>query len=363
MKAYIVDRAALNGNIQAVLKAAGDSVVWAVLKGNGYGLGILPMARMMKENGITHFAVTEVKEAEALRDGGYSDEQILMLRSTSNKEEINALLDLNVILSIGSYDTAVAVNGIAAERADVAEVHLNVDTGMGRYGFLPGETDKMISVYTYMKNLAVSGIYTHFHSAFCSHKATLRQYELFLDTVSKIRKAGFETGMVHCCNSAAFLNHPEMKLDAIRIGSAFLGRAAGAEKLNLARIGYAEAAIEEIRWLQEGQTVGYGAGFRVKAPVRAAVIGIGYFNGFGPDRENDLYRVRDSLRGMWNHFKNIFIRKWVIVTVNGHKCRVLGHIGMVHAVVDVTDIQCAVGDTAVVQVKPLDIKGMKIVYK
>lgn len=363
MKAYIVDRAALSKNIQTIRNAAGDSVVWAVLKGNGYGLGILPMARMMHDNGIDHFAVTEVKEAEALRDGGYANDTILMLRSTANRDEINALLDMNVILSIGSYDTAVAVNGVAGERADIAEVHLNVDTGMGRYGFLPSETDKMISVFEYMKNLAVSGIYTHFHSAFCSHKATKDQFALFMHTVEQLRTAGYETGMVHCCNSAAFLLHPEFKLDAVRIGSAFLGRCAGAEKLGLARIGYAETRIEEIRWLPKGQTVGYGAGFVAKAPIRTAVFDIGYFNGFTPDAENDLYRVRDSLRGMWKHFKNIFVRRWIIVTVNGHKCRILGHIGMVHAVADVTDIPCAVGDKVVVQIAPLHVKGMKIAYR
>lgn len=362
MKAYVVEREALIHNIQAIKTYAAEKTVWGVLKGNGYGLGILPMAKLLSENGIDHFAVTELREAQSLREA-YPEAVILMLRSTGDSEEINALLDLKVILSIGSYETAVAVNAIAGERSDIAEVHLNIDTGMGRYGFLPSETDKVISLYGYMKHLAISGIYTHFHSAFCNKGETKRQYQSFKEVVRAVQEAGFETGMVHCCNSAAFLNYPELHEDAVRIGSAFLGRAYGAEKLGLTPVGYAECPVEELRWLPRGHSVGYGAGYIATNPVRTAVISIGYYNGFHAGREDDLFRIRDSIRGMFRHFKNIFLRRYIIVSVNGHKCRVLGHIGMVHAVIDVTDIECKIGDPVTVQVNPLNVKGLKIVYK
>lgn len=362
MKAYVVERDALLSNIDAIIANAGDTTIWAVLKGNGYGLGVAPMAKLMSSRGITHFAVTELREAQAIREA-HPDAVILMLRSTAEQDEINALLDLNVILSIGSYETAVAVNAIAGDRADVAEVHINIDTGMGRYGFLPSETDKVISLYGYMKNLAISGIYTHFHSAFCNKKETKNQYHAFKKVVAAVQAAGYETGMVHCCNSAAFLNYPEFHEDAVRIGSAFLGRAFGAEKIGLKPVGYAECPIEELRWLPRGHSIGYGAGYIARNPVRTAVIGIGYYNGFCAGRENDLFRIRDSLRGMFHHFKNIFTKRSLIVSVNGHKCRVLGHIGMVHAVIDVTDIECAVGDKVTVQVNPLNVKGLTIAYK
>ena len=146
MKAYVVERDALIHNIQAIRSFAGPVPIWAVLKGNGYGIGLVPFSRILRENGIDRFAVTELKEAEALREN-YPDVPILMLRSTADPTEINELLDLKVILTVGCYETAVAINGIASERACVAEVHLAVDTGMGRYGFLPDDTDKIISVF------------------------------------------------------------------------------------------------------------------------------------------------------------------------------------------------------------------------
>jgi alanine racemase len=286
-----------------------------------------------------------------------------MLRSTADPTEINELLDLKVILTVGCYETAVAINGIASERACVAEVHLAVDTGMGRYGFLPDDTDKIISVFEYMKSLRVTGIFTHFHSAFSNEKATRLQFEQFKALVERLKAAGYDPGMAHCCNSHAFVRHPEMHLEGVRIGSAFLGRLSFKEKLGLRPVGYAECTLEEIRWIPKGQTVGYDAGFKARQPMRTAVIGLGWYNGFGPPRENDLYRLRDSIGGILRHLKNILIRRKIIVTVNGHKCRILGHIGLVHAVVDVTDVDCAVGDKVVVAMSPLAVKGLRVQYR
>ena len=362
MKAYVVERETLIQNIQAIRRFAGAVPIWGVLKGNGYGIGLIPFSRILMENGVDRFAVTEIKEAEALREA-YPEAPILMMRSTADPAEINELLDLGASLTVGSYETAVTINGIASQRAAVAEVHLCVDTGMGRYGFLPDQVDKIISVYEYMKNLAVTGIFTHFHSAYCSEKATKQQFETFTGLLDKLHKAGYETGMAHCCNSHAFVRHPEMHMDGVRIGSAFLGRLSFKEKLGLKKIGYAECTVEELRWIPKGQTIGYGAGFKAKEQMRIAIIGIGWYNGFAARRENDLCRFRDSLVGILHHLKNMLFPHRIIVSVNGHKCRVLGHVGMVHAVVDVTDIDCAVGDRVVAQVNPLTVKGLRVQYR
>ena len=362
MKAYVVEKDALTRNIRALRAAAGTAVIWAVLKGNGYGIGIVPFSRILRESGVDHFAVTELKEAETLRES-WPDAPILMMRSTADPAEIKALLELGVILTVGSYETAVAINGIAAERGTRAEVHLAVDTGMGRYGFLPEETDKLLSVFEYMKNLTVGGMFTHFHSAPSSEKATRRQFELFKTVVERVRAAGHDPGMVHCCNSHAFIKYPEMRLDAVRLGSAFLGRLTCKDKLGLERVGHAECTLEEIRWIPKGQTVGYEAGFKASRPTRIAVISLGWYNGLASSRRNDLYRFRDSLAGILHHLKDMILRPKVLVNVNGHKCRVLGHVGMVNAVVDVTDVDCAVGDTVVAQINPLTLKGLKVQYR
>ncbi|MBO4211534.1 MAG: alanine racemase [Oscillospiraceae bacterium] len=362
MKAYIVERDALIHNIQTIRRHAGSVPIWAVLKGNGYGIGLVPFSKLLHENGIDRFAVTERKEAEGLREL-FPDAPILMLRSTSDPTEIRELLELGVILTVGSYDTAVAINGVAAELERKAPVHLAVDTGMGRYGFLPGEYERVVSVYEYMSNLTIEGIYTHFHSAFSSAAATTRQFNQLSALINRLRDSGHNPGMVHCCNSHAFLRHPEMHLDAVRIGSAFLGRLSFDDKLGLKKIGRAECTVEALRQIPKGQTVGYGAAFTAKRPMKIGIIGLGWYHGFALRRENDVFRFRDSLAGVLHYVKNMILPPKILVTVEGKKCRVLGHVGMVNAVIDLSDLDCAVGSPVIADLNPLNMKGLRVVYR
>lgn len=363
MKAYVVEKEALSHNIELLQKMANGVPIWAVLKGNGYGIGVLPLARHLAEAGIDHFCVTEVREAELLRENGFEDAAILMLRSTGDPAELNRLMDLRVILTIGSWETACAINAIAAERADVVEAHLKIDTGMGRYGFLPDELDQLLPIFRYMPGLHVTGIYTHLHSAFCSQKATIAQAEAFQRVLDQLHAADCETGMAHMLNSAGLLKYPQYAMDGVRVGSAILGRVSVRGNFGLTRIGECQATVEELRWLPKGHSCGYGAGWTAKKPTRVAVFSVGWYHGFGVEMGNDLFRFRDCLRGVLRNLRQMIFRKHITVTVNGKKCRVLGHIGMLHTCVDVTNVPCAVGDPAVFDLKPLLLKGIEVVYR
>lgn len=363
MKAYVVEKEALSHNIELLQKMANGVPIWAVLKGNGYGIGVLPLARHLAEAGIDHFCVTEVREAELLRENGFEDDSILMLRSTGDPAELNRLMDLRVILTIGSWETACAINAIAAERADVVEAHLKIDTGMGRYGFLPDELDQLLPIFRYMPGLHVTGIYTHLHSAFCSQKATIAQAEAFQGVLDQLHAADCETGMAHMLNSAGLLKYPQYAMDGVRVGSAILGRVSVHGNFGLTRIGECQATVEELRWLPKGHSCGYGAGWTAKKPTRVAVFSVGWYHGFGVEMGNDLFRFRDCLRGVLRNLRQMIFKKHITVTVNGKKCRVLGHIGMLHTCVDVTNVPCAVGDPAVFDLKPLLLKGIEVVYR
>ena len=154
-----------------------------------------------------------------------------------------------------------------------------------------------------------------------------------------------------------------MMCDGVRLGSALLGRVAFSGTTGLKRVGWCQAELEEIRTIPVGHTVGYGAGWRAKRPTRTAVLSIGYYTGFGVDRGFDLWRFSDCLRGIARYIKAFLKRKALYVQVNGKDCRVLGHVGMVNMVIDVTDCECSVGDMARVDINPLLVKGMEIVYR
>ena len=132
MKAYVVDSAAVRSNLQTLKDRAGSAALRTVLKGDGYGLGLVPMAAICRETGVTHFAVTEVSEVSRLRAGGFQDCDILMLRPTADAGELTQLLNLGAILTVSSQNDAAVLNGVAETLGVQAQVHVKIDTGMGR---------------------------------------------------------------------------------------------------------------------------------------------------------------------------------------------------------------------------------------
>lgn len=361
MKRYMVDKSALEHNIRLLLERAGDATVWGVIKGDGYGLGIVEMARLLAAYGIDHFAVTDVAEVRALREAGFLDNPILMMEGTCDPDEINELLDHQAILSVGSWDDADQIDRQASARATIAQAHLKIDTGMGRYGFLPSQIEDLHRLYRESTNIAFTGIYTHFSRA-SDRKFTQTQYDAFQQVVQELQAAGFETGMVHCCNSIAFWRCPQMHCDGVRLGSAILGRVGYADRAGLKPVGYCEAAVEEVRTIPEGHAVGYGAAWVAKRETRTAVLPVGQINGFAIDRGYDTWRLQDCMRGVARYLKAMLKKKALYVTINGTKCPVLGHVGMVNMVVDVTDADCKPGDIARVEINPLLVKNLEIVY-
>ena len=360
MKSYIVEKDAILHNLYVLTGKAGTTPLWAVLKGNGYGLGVKLMAELCWEKGVRRFAVTEPAEAMVIRELA-PQAQILMLRPTTDQTELNCLLDLDVIATIGSTEDAAALSSLAAQRGVVAEAHVKIDTGMGRYGFLPEETEKILSVYRYNDHIAVSGIYTHFHTSFGKAKITDGQAETFRRVVKAIEEAGVEPGGRHCCNSNAFLRWPELRMEGIRLGSAILGRVL--TRSNLRRVGYCEATVDQVRWLPAGHSTGYGAGWRAKKPTQIAVIPVGWYHGFTNEYGHDLFRFRDCLREALGAVKRMIFKKKIYVSINGKKCPVLGHVGMLHTVVDVTKVNVQVGDKAILDINPTQVRGMEIVFR
>lgn len=363
MRTYVVEKEALVSNIRTIRQQADGVPVWAVLKGDGYGLGIVPMARLLREQGVDRFCVTEVREARLLREAGFHDSRILMLQPTTDRSTLEALLDLNVICTVSGQDDAVALNGIAAGRDMVAEVHIKLDTGMGRYGFRAEDFNQIAAIYQYMDHIAVSGIYTHFSCAFCSEKKTREQFEQFQLMLDKLAGRGFETGEAHCCNSAALFRWPEMRLDGVRVGSALLGRLSAKGNYGLRRVGCCETVVAEMHRLPKGATTGYGGAWRARRETRLAILPVGWYHGFGTEYGRDSFRFWDCVRGALSLVKAWVMRRRLYALVNGQRCPVRGHVGMLHCAVDVSRIECHVGDRAVLDISPLMQKGMDVVFR
>ena len=355
MKRLVIDRQGVLNNLETVKARVGQAKLYAVLTADAYGAGLLEMAELLHSRGITRFAVSEVAQAKALRKAGLTEEELLMLRSTADRSELEELLDLNVVFSIGSSEAGMALNALAESRSTVAEAHVQVDSGMGYGGFVAGEPDKILSVFQNLQSVAISGVYTQLPSAGSGRKAAQEQLESFLALVREIQAAGFETGVVHAAGSYAALHYDFARLDAVRVGSALLGRCRRKKEDGLQRVGFCEASIEDVRWLPKGHVLGSEHPVRLKAPTRVATLAVGYQNGLGvgPSRP-------EGFRAL--------LRRWLgkdqpQIRVNGQRARIIGQVGAMETLIDVTELKCGVGEPAQLELDPLYAKGMAREYR
>ena len=349
MRKLVIERSAVKHNLSVIKERSAGAVIYGVLTGDGGGAGLVPMARLLREEGIGRFAVYEVQEAKKLREAGFEDEEILMLRSTTDREELEQLLDLNVVCTISSVDTGLALNALAENRATVACAHIQVDTGMGFGGFLVSDPEKILLAYRSLPNVALEGIYTQLHAAKVGDKESARQLEQFHQVLDTIREKKFETGIVHAAGSFALLHNDSARLDGVRAGSAILGRCRRTRDDRLKTVGYGEVPLAEVRWLPKGHPVGADKPVILKKPTRVAVLPVGYQNGFGVvrPRETGLW----ALLARWRQSRKRTVR------VGGQKVRVIGPIGATETLLNVTNIKCSAGDLAVFDVDPMFARG------
>ncbi len=358
MSTYVVSREDLAHNVRILKEKAGNTPIWAVVKANGYGLGVKAFATELYALGLRHFCVTEPGEAEELLSCGFSDVDILILRQLSDPSQIRAMWKAGVILTVGSLEAAARIN--AAVDGPVS-VHLKIDIGMGRYGFLPSQLSEMIAVFQKGKHIRVQGVFAHFNCAFCNDALTREQFALFRQTLSALEQAGCNTGMVHCCNSAAFLKFPDMHMGGVRLGSALLGRMSF--PTDLRPLGKVETRIEELRQLPKGHSTGYGAIWHSRKETTLAILPVGWCNGLQVSCKEDRSRPIDCIRGGLRELKNLLKRPRVYVTISGKPCPIVGAIGSLHCAVDVTGVECKVGQTVELAMNPMHVKGMEVAFR
>ena len=349
MRKLIMEKAAIKNNLSVIKNKADGAVIYGVLSNDGGGVGIVSLANVLRDEGIGRFAVSEVAEAAALRRAGFVDEEILMLRATTDRRELESLLDLNVVFTVSSVDTGLALNALAEARSTVVEAHIQVDTGMGFGGFLVSEPEKVLLAYRSLPKVALSGIYTQLHAVSKKDPETAQQLDQFQIVLDTIHAAGFETGVVHAAGSFALLHNADTRLDGVRAGSAILGRCRRTRGDKLELVGYGETPLAEVRWLPKGHTLGADKPVVLKKPTRIAVLPVGYTHGYGVS----LFR-ETGLFALWRRLRRERKRR---IFIGNHKVKILGGIGASETILDVTDVKCSAGDIAKFDIDPMFARG------
>lgn len=353
-----INKEELKYNIDKILNTAkGDentksTQVIAVVKINAYGLGIVPFSKYLMENGINFFAVATPEEAFILRDNGINC-KILLMTPVIEKDTLIKLIKKDVIVAVGSNYEINLINEVYNElNVRKINVHLKIDTGFSRYGFLYNEPEEIKNVFSNEK-IDIQGMFTHF-SKTLDESWTKNQFKRFMDVAEYLEKNGIRPELIHCCNSTAFFKYPNMRLDAVRIGSAWQGRLPN-NIGDLKKIGVLKSKILEIRTVGCGSNVSYTNKYTTKKKTTLATIPLGYLDGINRTRERDTFSKKDNFKAALKELKNLFNTKRLKVSINGSRCDIVGRLGTHHAIIDVTKIDCKVGDEVIIDGNPVYI--------
>lgn len=344
----VISRADLRYNARTVCEYVKVPVI-GVVKCGGYGVSGPEAAAAWVSAGVNTLAVSDPEEALELRGAGFTEEDILLLAPVGDPETLDRLLDAGIILTVSGPACARFYARHRGERA--LRAHVAVDTGMGRFGTRWTDTGELLEVYA-TEGISFEGIFSHFSAAFESGSGhTMKQLERFRSALDALEKAGVRPGLRHIANSCAALRFPETWLDAVRVGSALVGRLPAAVPVELKRVGVFQAPVVDRRTLKKGDTTGYASICVMKRDTDAAVVAIGRHNGFGLVKRPEGLRRLDLLRAIRQAAAQC--RRPASVRYNGTELKVIGRIGTQYTLVETGGTDIAPGSVVTADVDML----------
>lgn len=281
-----LDKNALTHNIRRYqsLLPTGCQIM-GVVKADAYGHGANIVASHLSTLGIRHFATATLGEAVRLRKAGISGEILILGYSDPESFPLLAAYDLTQTATCPAHGAELEKFG--QEHGVRLKVHIAVDTGMHRIGFLPEDLDEIRRLYA-SDALHVTGIYSHLCVADTEEAEQVvfsrGQADKFRQTVDALRSRGVEPGTVHLLSSYAAINYPEYAYDYARLGILMFGVKSDPadylrEDLQPMPVMTLKAHITSVRDIGPGETVSYGRIFRAERPTKVASVAIGYADG------------------------------------------------------------------------------------
>lgn len=257
-----------------------------VVKADAYGHGALRVSRLLQEVGADYLAVSCLDEALELRQGGISL-PILILGHTP-PEYTAQLISLDITQTVTCLAKALEYSAAAAQLGRELKIHIKLDTGMSRLGYLCAgehfdEGVENVIESCRLPGLISEGVYTHFAVADeedeDSREYTRRQFKLFMDVLSAVKeRSGVSFPLRHCANSGAVVNHPETALDMVRPGLLLYGYG-DKGRLGLRPCMRLVTTVSTIKFYEPGTSVSYGRRYVTDRRTRMGVLAIGYADG------------------------------------------------------------------------------------
>lgn len=303
-------------NAKNKLKAG--TKVMAIIKADAYGHGAVPVAKALDEL-VDAYGIAIIEEGIELRNAGIK-KPILILGYTPI-QQLNLLLKYDITAAVFSYEMAEKLSQEAKKQGKIAKVHIKLDTGMGRIGFMPEDSSiSVIKKISKLEGIEIEGCFSHFARADEKNlDFTHLQLERYMNFVNKLEEEGIIIPVRHISNSAGIMEVPDANLDMVRSGIITYGlypsNEVNKENLTIEPAMEIKACISYLKEVGEGTGISYNSTYVTKRRTKVATIPVGYGDG---------YPRALSSKGR--------------VLIHGQSAPILGRVCMDQFMVDVTDI-------------------------
>jgi len=324
-----ISESAYKNNLTFFRKLVGPTVeLSAVVKSNAYGHGWLPVAQLAVKYGATSFCVHSIEEALQLRDAGFQQDILIMGHIPFRRLKEAVTHDFRLVLF--NMETLKHLQEITRQTNQRIRVHLKLETGTYRQGIDETELPRFLSALQNNPSIKLEAIYTHFANIedTTNHDYALYQLERFRNMASMVEQAGFPHIKKHTACSAAALLFPETHFDMVRLGISQYGLWPSRETFVSYKIKHTQngedvlrpimtwkTRVTQLKWVPEGNCIGYGCTYQTTRKTRLAILPIGYSDGYDRELSNQGY-----------------------VLIHGKRAPIRGRVCMNLTMVDVTDI-------------------------
>lgn len=313
-----INTSAISKNIKNYRKSLRKGTkIMSVVKANAYGHGMDICAKTAIDSGVDYLAVFTMEDAISLRKK-YKTIPILVLKQIDIFDIDNAVKN-NIEVTVSSVDILKKI--VALKNKKKLNIHIKVDTGLSRQGFLLAELDATLAILKVAKNINIVGLYTHLTGAESKkfNNYTKSQIEEFLTWSNAFINAGYNPVLHTSATSGALILEP-LAFNMVRLGIGMYGlwpsseiKSISEKKLQLNPVLFWKTVVSEVKTIKPNTGIAYEATYITKSNTKIAVLPVGYWDGIPRSASNNID-----------------------VLIGGQRCRVLGRIMMNMCIVDIS---------------------------
>ena len=297
-----ISESAIENNINFIKELIGEKVNYsAVVKGNAYGHGIKNYCPSAYKYGTRHFSVSDANEALDVFNCLDNNDVSIMIMGMIDNQQLEWAIENEIEFYVFEIDRLQAAHVAAQKVGKPAKVHLEIETGMNRTGFIQQDFKHALQlIESNPRDFILKGVCTHLAGAesIANYKRITDQQKRFKKTVNYLEKNGWKVPQIHMASSAATIRYPKTRYDLVRTGIVQYGFFPTQEILihyldkhkqvvnPLRRIISWKTKVMDVKTVKAGQFVGYGNSFFTNSPTKIAIIPVGYSSGYNRSLSN-----------------------------------------------------------------------------